>query len=307
MKFITLFALAIGPFGISSCDWLGGDDHSDPGTQIPNTELFQPLHSGTASYYVRVSPDCKSLLLIPPFYDTIGSNGTLLLDLETYEKKSITTEYLGSADWSPDSRWIVYEGYSNVWKDIFKIKSNGDSITQLTFDGISALPIWSPNGKWIVYSHVMDPGKGVWLMRPDGTEKSWAFLAQGSSWHPDGDKIICERDFDGFPIYSVNQGRVVDTLKAVKYETNINPKYSPDGKRILFRNYLGTYVMDANGKNIRIIFRFPEDPSQDFDWLASWYSNDQIIYNHFRVTRYVQNNLGEYYEGYASLYIKRIN
>ncbi|MBL7961496.1 PD40 domain-containing protein [bacterium] len=291
-----------------SCDWLGGDDHSDPGTQIPNTELFSPLQLGAVAYSGTISPDRKSLLLVNnEFADTIG---TLMMDMETYEKKEFSKDFLGTADWSPDGEWIVYTDYSKG-RNIFKIKSNGDSITQLTFEGNSIFPRWSPDGEKIVYVWSVYPEGGVHLMDKNGNGKSFLFVGTEPSWSNSGDKII---GWIGLPVggnvfllYNFSQSRVVDTLKVMKGESNREPQYSPDGKRVLFWNDRGTYLMDSNGRNIRTVFKYSDNPEDDFDWGASWYSNNQVMYSRFRVTRYIDNNFGGYIEGYSSLYIKHIN
>jgi len=49
--------------------------------------------------------------------------------------------------WSPDSKWIAFSEGNQIWKK----KIDGDSLTQLTFEGRNFFPSWSPDGNWIAF------------------------------------------------------------------------------------------------------------------------------------------------------------
>ncbi|WKZ65099.1 MAG: hypothetical protein QY325_10035 [Flavobacteriales bacterium] len=56
-----------------------------------------------------------------------------------------------SPAWGP-SGWIAFTQASAPNWNIWKVKSNGDSLTQLTFTGNCFRPIWNPDGTEIGYS-----------------------------------------------------------------------------------------------------------------------------------------------------------
>lgn len=62
--------------------------------------------------------------------------------------------------------WLVYFKFN--W-NIYKIKSNGDSLTQLTFDGDSQYPVWTSDGQFIYY--VSSAGGTVYKMNSKGSGK----------------------------------------------------------------------------------------------------------------------------------------
>lgn len=74
-------------------------------------------------------------------------------DICTGELKVIVPNAQYNCKWSKKD-WIIFEGGNQIWK----VKSNGDSLTQLTFGGgHHSRPIWSPNGSKFIYQKDSDP------------------------------------------------------------------------------------------------------------------------------------------------------
>lgn len=99
------------------------------------------------------------------------------------------------------------------------------------------------------------------------------------SWSPDGSKIAFVRKFYGIlpmaVLFSINSDGTNMQALAVEWEEGAPsiffPKYSPDGKKIAYQTWTGTYTIDADGKNKKMISKGPglEDPmgrDRDFEW-----------------------------------------
>jgi Tol biopolymer transport system component len=77
----------------------------------------------------------------------------------------------GSADWSPDSTWIVTGGSDGHSRGLFKIPTDGGEPVQLVAEE-ARNPVWSPNNDLIVYATPFGTAGGLdalQAVRPDGT------------------------------------------------------------------------------------------------------------------------------------------
>lgn len=70
--------------------------------------------------------------------------------------------------WSPDGQWITFSDGGQIWKK----KLNGDSLTQLTYQGRNFSPAWSPDGSMIAYRRSYSypeefSVQGIWIIKID--------------------------------------------------------------------------------------------------------------------------------------------
>ena len=131
--------------------------------------------------------------------------------------KKLTT---GPADsgwpvWSPDGKKLAFDSNrtdpnptdSTAVNDLFTINADGSGVTKLTDSvGASADAAWSPDGSLIAFDADRgDPNskQGIYTMRSDG-----------SDFH-----------------------RV--TIRPPGYEFDVSPRFSPDGKRLVFTRFRG--------------------------------------------------------------------
>lgn len=140
-KFFLVFLLCMLVGCIKSTDPIGPTPEADTfleGQQIQGTEIFFPLGDNLFKSKPRVSPDGKFIVYEDQHsrIDPSLSPGLYILDLSTSEKRLLVEGFAYGADWSPDREWIAF----NTYPQIYKIKVNGDSLTQLTDLGNNFFP-----------------------------------------------------------------------------------------------------------------------------------------------------------------------
>jgi len=73
--------------------------------------------------------------------------------------------------WSPDGEWIAYRFIQGDDYEIYKVKPDGSSRTDLTNNpAMDIEPDWSPDGKWVVFSSNRGGNFDLYIMKPDGSE-----------------------------------------------------------------------------------------------------------------------------------------
>ena len=179
------------------------------------------------------------------------------------------------ACWSPDGKHIVFERWINPVDSkshhIFMMNSDGTNIRQLTepHDGCDKHPSFSPDGKFVMFSR-FDLANNT---RPASSKSPWEvgqhsicvldieigkvkiisnIRANNPDWSPDGKQIL----FSSHPVIGKHGSNIwiMDADGNNPYEllplppvgaSNIHrmyPKWSPDGKRILYLQSENKYV-----------------------------------------------------------------
>ena len=131
----------------------------------------------------------------------------------TTSRSNPTISVYSSVRWSIKN-WLIFKNY---YHNIFKIKPNGDSLTQLTFTKNDYTPEWNHDGtKFITFHNGLD-GKAYNLVRDEnGSITDTLLLAGGSalsgptSWqHP---KYIIGSDFYGVYMYDYTAKKSIELL-----------------------------------------------------------------------------------------------
>ncbi|MFB0516729.1 MAG: hypothetical protein ACETWG_09020 [Candidatus Neomarinimicrobiota bacterium] len=160
--------------------------------------------------------------------------------------------------WGPPGEWLAFVAGTQI----FKIKVNGDSLTQLTFEGRNFFPTWSPDGKWITYDSNTDSPNGmyfIWKMMMDGSGKRCiAFDPEKGEirqphWSLEDGEIVHIRY--GYAASGEPEIFTMDTAGASILQCthlnawSISPKFSYDGAKIAFASSSGIWIMDRTGEN----------------------------------------------------------
>jgi TolB protein len=142
--------------------------------------------------------------------------------------------------------------YSDTNLQIATSRPNGTHAKSLTKlpNGNSEAPMYSADGAWIVFDRYDGRRKGLYVMKADGSHLRRIVHAPGSewgpSWSPDGRWITYARDGGGSPIMAVR--RDGSHVHRVGKRIGEYPRYSPDGKKIVYGDSDGSiHIMRADG------------------------------------------------------------
>jgi dipeptidyl aminopeptidase/acylaminoacyl peptidase len=154
---------------------------------------------------------------------------------------------------------IVFASSRTGNGDIYKVKPDGSSLTQLTGgNAIDAEPEWSPDRSQVAFTSTRDGNVEIYAMNADGSNvrrlTDNAALDSSPAWSPDGTKIafVSRRSGGNLDIYVMDaaDGANVSRLTS-NWAADTSPAWSSDGTRIAFsslRTGLGDiYTMNADG------------------------------------------------------------
>ena len=178
-------------------------------------------------------------------------------------------------------------GHWQVWV----ADANLRNARQLTdFDASSGWSAWSPDGSRILFdSDVTDPDhdndpfiNDLFTIKPDGTglrklTDSVGYAGGAGAWSPDGRLIVFEADRGDYPaqagIYVMNSKDGSNVRRLTSLPAGVDwdgaPKFSPDGRRILFTRYTpdgaAVHIMRLDGSGLRRVTPW-ELNANDADW-----------------------------------------
>ncbi|MEA2412788.1 MAG: TolB protein [Thermoleophilaceae bacterium] len=185
------------------------------------------------------------------------------------------SEVPDSPSFSPDSTEIVFDdGASSIWA-VDTAGSNLRRLVSLHKVGVLA-PVFAPNGRAILfveYNRSTGTSKGLFLMDPDGTHVRAVprtGTAGDGSFSPDSKTILFPGPHDSIYRMSLNGSHLRRlTHPPTKGKGggpapgDDQPKFSPDGKKILFIRASGNlpgggwsgphgvFTINANGSHLR--------------------------------------------------------
>lgn len=154
---------------------------------------------------------------------------------------------------------ITFESDRDGNREIYSMHADGSDQVNLTSDPADDYdPVWSPDGTRIAFvsnrSDGEEGGLHIFVMNADGSSLA-RISNQGDSqfpdWSPEGNKIAYSSQGD---VYVVNLVEDTETNVTNSPEKDEQPKFSPDGQRILWLKGDGEnmqiFTMDLDGGNV---------------------------------------------------------
>jgi Tol biopolymer transport system component len=223
------------------------------------TSLFHLSTSGVGDGLWRVQDGLSFLvrkgsdpaLLEPPAVSRDGSRVAVVLRRNGRRRLAIMsadgadsrtlaapTNVRGTADWSPDGKWIATGCSDGGEQGLFKVPLGGGEPVRLV-SGQAFNPAWSPKGDLIVYAAEVGGNVPLLGVRPDGTRvelPSVRVRPGGYRFMPDGTGLVYLPHSQVMDFWLLDlAGKAPRPLTHLGYRGAIQAfDITPDGKHIVF-------------------------------------------------------------------------
>lgn len=215
------------------------------------------------------SPDGRRIA-----FTRLGEIYVVDADGRNERRLTTTSQPVAFPAWSPDGRTIAFAGV----RDVYTVPARGGRVRNLTRSPrpwlLRATPAYSPDGRTIAISASTDAyNSDIFLLRADGSSMRRLTRSQGThdrqgeestpDFSPDGKRIVFTSNRDGnLELYAIGvDGRNERRLTRTAASSEDGPRFSRDGKRILYARDGRIAHMAADGRDVRQL-----GPGASADW-----------------------------------------
>src|SRR4051812_23218822 len=152
--------------------------------------------------------------------------------------------FLPSPDYSPDGRWIAFDGTagSDPDNEIRVVDRHGNRLMQLTGpnSGSNLYPAWSPTRGRIAFISDRTGLGQVWVMHSDGSDQRQLTVdpvlkGRVPDWSPDGRRLAYQAGDEGSGrIFVINADGSARRQLTFGPGDDFGAAWSPDGRQIAF-------------------------------------------------------------------------
>lgn len=191
---------------------------------------------------------------------------------------------------SPDGRWLAYDSDRNGSADVWKLRIGGGEPEQVTRDsGNEFANDWSPDGQEILFHAIRGrTRRDVLVVTADGTRTESVVATsaeeQHGSWSPDGNSVAYSGGLSDGALYDVHvisrarKGAPWGPPRRLTTDTGIDPKWSPDGRFIVYVRRGQVRLISPDGSHDRVLFPVEKREDQPLAQYAIWSRNSQTVY-----------------------------
>jgi TolB protein len=181
------------------------------------------------------SPDGRRIVFASSRHDRdTGRNQIYIMNADGSGVEQLTRGAGGKfePDWSPDGAKVAFVGDRGGNFDIYVMNVDGSGLTNLTRSPASESdPAWSPNGRGILYTVDANVPQ-LWVMNSSGDGAQKLGLGLAADWSPVGSRIAFSTPTGGIAVLSLQD---VSVTRLTRDPYDLEPTWSPDGTRIIFR------------------------------------------------------------------------
>ena len=195
---------------------------------------------------------------------------------------------------SPDGQWLAYRSDEAGTGDIFIRRIGDEHAVNLTntLQGDETDPAFSPDGEWIAF-RTTSQTSGIFVMKRNGSSmRRLTQFGVTPAWSPDS-RTIFFATRSGIAATStrggISEGWKVDVTTGTVARITRNdfryPSVSPNGRRIAYWGFAGTFRRNASGPRADIWTMKPDGSTpvrvtddDTMDWSPIWSSDGRYLY-----------------------------